>query len=54
MIIDYRSCANGASIMLVKNLDLNTIKYHISCRFLWLDKYGEVEVNKHILVLLIL
>ena len=45
MIIDDKSYVNIASTSFVKNF-WKIIKYHISCRFRWLNKYGKIEVNK--------
>ena len=50
MIIDSRSCANVASIILVKKLNLNTIKHDKPYKLWWLNECGEVMVNKQVLI----
>jgi hypothetical protein len=50
MIIDNRSCANIASIILVKKLNLNIVKHYRPYKFLWLNECGEVIVTKQVLI----
>jgi hypothetical protein len=50
MIIDDRSCDNVVRTALVRTLSLNTTKHHKPYRLQWLSEYGELKVNKHILI----
>jgi hypothetical protein len=50
MIIDNRSCANIAIIILVKKLNLNIVKHYRPYKFLWLNECGEVIVTKQVLI----
>jgi hypothetical protein len=50
MIIDNGSCTNIASVTLVKKLGLNTIKHERLYQLQWLNEYGVVRVNKHVMI----
>jgi len=50
MIIDGGSCANVASDNLVKKLNLSCIKHLRPYRLQWLNKCGEVQVTKQVLI----
>jgi hypothetical protein len=50
MIIDGRSCDNVVRTTFVRKLRLNTTKHHKPHRLQWLNEYGELKVNKHILI----
>ena len=50
MIIDNESCTNVANTILVRKLNLNTIKHGNPYRLEWLNDCGEVKVTKKVLV----
>jgi hypothetical protein len=50
MIIDSGSCANIASVIFVRKLNINTIKIERPYTRQWLNEYGKVRVTKQILI----
>lgn len=54
MVIDRGSCTNVASISLVENLNLTTLKHPKLYKLQWLNDYGQVKVNKQVLILFLI
>jgi hypothetical protein len=54
MIINEDSCANVASIALVRKLNLSTVKHHKPYRLSWLNECGEVKMTKKVLILFLI
>ena len=50
MIIDGGSCTNAASTTLVEKLGLPLLKHPRPYKLQWLNKCGEVKINKQVLV----
>ena len=50
MIIDGGSCTKVASTILVEKLNLPTLKHPKPYKLQWLNDFGEVKVNKQVLV----
>ena len=50
MIIDGESCTNVASTTLVEKLNLPTLKHTRPYKLQWLNDYGEVRVDRQVLV----
>jgi len=50
MIIDGGSCTNVASTTLVEKPNLPTLKHPRPYKLQWLNDYGEVKVNKLVLI----
>jgi hypothetical protein len=50
MIIDGGSCTNVASTILVKKLNLPTLKHSRPYNLQWLNNCGEIKVNKQVLI----
>jgi len=50
MIIDSDNCTNVASFIMVKRLNLNTIKYEIPYQLQWLNDNSVVKMNRHMLI----
>ena len=50
MIIDSGSCVNVVSVILVRKLNLNTMKYKKPYKLQWLNECCEIIVTKQVLV----
>lgn len=43
-------CTNVASTTLIEKQNLPTLKHSRPCKLQWLNDYGEVKVNKQVLI----
>ncbi|XP_048227255.1 uncharacterized protein LOC125369285 [Ricinus communis] len=50
VIIDSGSCTNVASTLMVEKLGLNLIPHPKPYKLLWLNNYGEIKVNKQVIM----